>query len=116
MPDNKLIFVALGVITALSVGFLIAWIWPSANNEQFPQGLDYLCPSGHGFNMTVRQMEQFYKDHYGEPLPCPTCKASPCQRAVRDAATGKYRLLDRNEGSLPVPGMTPIETPPPPVR
>jgi len=104
MLDNKPLVIGFGVLALVGVVLFAMQLIPSANNETFPDGLDFVCPSGHEFNMTVSQMNQFYEKHYGEEVPCPKCGATPSRRAVRDPNTGKLRVPDRNEGALPVPG------------
>lgn len=106
MLENKPLLIGLGALAAVAVLALVWRFFPSANNETFPKGLDYLCPNGHEFNKTVAEMNEFFEKHYGEEVPCPQCGAKPCRRAHRDPATGKLRVRDRNEGALPVPGQT----------
>ncbi len=110
MLDNKPLVIGFGVLALAGVVLFVIQLIPGANNKTFPNGLDFICPNGHEFNMTVSQMNEFYEKHYGEEVPCPKCGATPCRRAVRDPKTGKLHVPDRNEGALPVPGQR--EVPP----
>ena len=104
MQDNKPLLIGFGALALVGVVLFVWQILPSANNETFPEGMDYICPNGHEFNRTVSQMNEFYENHYGEELPCPQCGAKPSRRAHRDSQTGKLKIRERNEGALPVPG------------
>lgn len=93
------------IACALGAGAVLVFsLWPSPNNTTFPKGLDYLCPNGHEFSLTVDQLDQFFRQHYGEPVPCPVCSAKPAQRAERDFKTGRLHAWSRNEGLEPTPG------------
>jgi len=110
MTDRKVLIV-IGACALAGVCVLVAALWPSSNNPNFPEGLAYLCPNGHEFHLTVSQLNDFYLKHYGEPLPCPVCGATPAQRAERDPQTGKLRPIIRDSGALPVPGQPQMHPP-----
>ena len=74
------------VVASVVLVAVVGWmLYSPANNENFPEGTDWLCmnPSCKtDFNMSVKQLAQYNKDHIGEPIKCPKC-ATPAARAER---------------------------------
>jgi hypothetical protein len=77
------------VIVVVVAGVL--WLWAlrrPANNENFPEGTEWLCTNpqcGNHFHMTMKELGEYTKAHYGQPIKCPKCN----QMAV-GAATCAY--------------------------
>jgi hypothetical protein len=62
-----------------------------------PDGTWWICsnPScGNTFNMSLAEYAAHVKAHYGQPVPCPKCKA-PAIRAAKCPKCGKVSVLDR---------------------
>ena len=80
------------VVAAVVLVAVVGWLlYSPANNANFPEGTDWLCmnPScNNSFNMSVKQLAQYQKDHFGEPIKCPKCKtqsirAQKCQHCSK---------------------------------
>jgi hypothetical protein len=70
--------IAVVVVVALAVYAM----WRPANNANFPEGTDWICTNQAcktTFKLTMKQLGEHHKAHYGEPVPCPKCG----QRAIR---------------------------------
>lgn len=57
-----------------------------AESDDFPDGTFWLCTAagcGADFVKSVGELGEFYRQHSGEPLPCPKCGKSQTARALR---------------------------------
>ena len=91
------------VILALIAGILFFWNRKGANNEDFPEGTQWVCSDqacATGFTLTVKALSDHHAKHFGEPVPCPKCK-KPAVRAQKCAHCGKIYVLPRNENKCP---------------
>ena len=97
--------VLVGAVVALVVA-AAAWVlWNArpANNANFPDGLQYLCTSracGHAFTLTMTQLSDHQKKHYGEPVKCTKCGAE-ARRADRCPSCAKVFTVERNQSACP---------------
>lgn len=94
--------VALVAFTSL-VAYFTFRTDPSASAA--PEGTWWLCsnPScGNTFNLSLSELAQHHKAHFGEPVPCPKCK-QPAIRSAKCSKCGKVFPLDRN-GACPACG------------
>lgn len=83
-PRNRKATKAVASVVFLAVAAGIAWLnirspqyVPGALNETL-----WLCSNGHQFTMSERQLNDFYANHYGQPVTCPECGA-PASRAIK---------------------------------
>ena len=70
------------VVVALCGLAVFVWSRQSATSQNFPEGTWWVCTNKdckHEFNLSVKQLSEHHKAHYGEPIPCPKCKS----RAIR---------------------------------
>src|SRR3954453_9969507 len=82
--------VAAAVVLVLCMGFAVwALVKPAANTPDAPAGLSYLCNAGHSFTMTMKQVSDYQRDHYGEKIACPKCGSKETQRANKCAKCGE---------------------------
>lgn len=78
-------------ISAFALALLI-WLFSGGggsygdNNANFPDGKIYVCDDdacNHVFNMSMTELSEHHKAHYGEPIPCPKCGKTPAHPAVK---------------------------------
>lgn len=91
----------VGAVVLIAVG---GWmLYRPANNENFPEGVQYLCVNPAcktAFTMTVHEVGEHHRLHYGEPIPCPKCK-QPALRATKCPSCGKVFPQSRGESVCP---------------
>ena len=81
LKNKKLVY---GFVTAsVLLAAVVAW-WQlgSPNNENFPDGTDWLCSDpkcATTFKMTMKELGAHNKKNFGQPVPCPKCN----KQAVR---------------------------------
>jgi DNA-directed RNA polymerase subunit RPC12/RpoP len=87
------------VIGGLVLVALLAWVlYTPANNSNFPGGTDWLCmnPScATSFNLSIKQLAEYNKDHIGEPIKCPKC-GTEAVRAEKCTHCGKVFPMPRD--------------------
>lgn len=69
-------FVVVGVVVSYTT-------LGSPSNVDVPNGTEWVCTNpkcGYSFNMSTKELGEFYSAHPGEGLPCPKCN-SPAVRA-----------------------------------
>lgn len=73
---QKLIYA--GVIVAVVGATLLVWsMWSTPNNANFPEGTAWLCTDnkcGNHFKMTVKELAEYTRANYGQPVKCPKCQ------------------------------------------
>jgi len=95
-----------GLAVAVVVGVLLVGMiaWASfrrpSNNANFPEGTWWLCKNGHSFTMTIKQLGEWNKAHYGQSPQCPTCKAE-AERAEKCPHCGTVSPAQRNSTTCP---------------
>ena len=81
--------IAIGAVVLVAV---VAWlVYRPSNNANFPGGTDWLCQNptcGNAFNLTIKQLGQYSKEHRGEPIKCPKCstvaiRGEKCQNCAK---------------------------------
>src|SRR5438105_4059765 len=82
MSSGKGIAVAVGLAVVLLGVVVWATVRRPANNANFPDGTYWVCKNGHQFTLTVKQLGEWNKAHYGQSPHCPTCDA-PAERAEK---------------------------------
>lgn len=97
--------VLVGAATALAVAVAAwtLWNWRPANNANFPDGVQYLCTSrncAHAFTLTMSQLSDHQKKHYGEPVKCTRC-GTEARRAERCPSCANVFILERNQSACP---------------
>jgi ribosomal protein L40E len=103
--------IAAAVVLVLCIGVGVwALVKPSANTPDAPDGLYYVCKAGHSFNMTMKQVSDYQREHYGEPIACRECGSKETERANKCAKCGEVYPMARGEqppcpkcGTKPVP-------------
>ncbi|MBC7771403.1 MAG: hypothetical protein H7210_02795 [Pyrinomonadaceae bacterium] len=83
----------LPIIISVAAFFLALIIWWSRsgesygdNNANFPDGIARICADEackHVFGMTMEEVGEHHKNHYGEPIPCAKCGKTPTHPAVK---------------------------------
>jgi DNA-directed RNA polymerase subunit RPC12/RpoP len=77
----------------------LAWLlYSPANNANFPGGTDWMCLNPKcqtNFNLSIKDLAQYSKDHVGEPVKCPKC-ATEAIRAEKCQHCGKYFPMPRD--------------------
>jgi len=79
--QQKLIY---GSVIVVVVGAVLAVVAMrrSPNNANFPEGTDWLCLNPackNHFKLTMHELGEHHRLHYGQPVTCPKCG----QRAFR---------------------------------
>jgi len=94
---QKLVYGA-GILVALILGYsLWANLHHSSNSADFPDGTYWICKNGHHFNLSLKQLSDHHAQHYGEPIPCPTCGSTETVRAMKCKNCGEYYPLTRGQ-------------------
>jgi predicted RNA-binding Zn-ribbon protein involved in translation (DUF1610 family) len=110
---QKLIYAA--VITVVVGAVLAIWGFRRPpNNANFPEGTDWLCTNrtcNNHFNLTMKDLGQFYKTHYGQRPKCPKC-GSEAIRATVCPSCHKVFPQARDMFACPYCGK-PLFSPPP---
>jgi hypothetical protein len=95
---NKNLLKGIIVASAVLVAVLAWWLYSPANNANFPGGTDWLCTNQsckNAFNLTMKELGQYNKEHIGEPIKCPKC-GSPAIRAEKCQFCGKSYPMPRD--------------------
>ena len=79
-----------GGIIVVVVGAILGWSFfhHPANNASHPEGTWWLCDKGHSFQMTTKQLSDWFEHHWGEGIPCPTCGSQKTVRAFKCPSCG----------------------------
>jgi hypothetical protein len=96
MSRNLIIAAAGLVVFTTVVAYFTFRTDPSASAA--PEGTWWVCmnPScGHTFNLSLKELANHHKAHYGEPVPCPKCKQGQTIRGEKCPKCGKVFVLDR---------------------
>lgn len=112
---RRTMMMAAGLVGVLVVGYAY-WalvLRSNPNSADVPDGTHWICKTnGHHFDLTLRQLSDHYKAHFGEPVPCPKCGATDTIRANRCPKCGEYYPMTRG-GQPPCPKCgTPQPAPP----
>jgi len=84
MKQKAIVIVIVIASAAAAVGAWALW-GGSDNNAAFPEGTLWLCAdkSCHtNFRMTMDELNAFYKERKGDPIPCKKC-GKPSVRAAQ---------------------------------
>lgn len=84
--DDKKKVLIIGAIALVLVGAAYYFLWRPSNNQNFPEGTLWICQNEGckaEFTMTMSELGEHYKNHYGEPVPCPKCGKAQTVRAER---------------------------------
>ena len=95
---NKNLVTGIVVGAAVLLAILAWWLHTPANNANFPEGTDWLCVNptcNTNFNLSIKELGQYSKDHPGEPIKCPKCGA-PAIRAEKCQHCGKVFPMPRD--------------------
>ncbi len=102
----KQLLVALALLAAVILGGAAIWITLNPhgdNSANFPDGLFYVCQRescGEEFVLTVREFGRHHEEHWGEPVPCPTCGSTKTVRAERCGHCGRMFPMVRMKGKV----------------
>lgn len=74
----------VGAVVAVVAGIL-GWsiFHHPANDPDHPNGIWWVCDKGHSFQMTTRELSNFYEKHWGQRVPCPICGSRETVRAYK---------------------------------
>jgi endogenous inhibitor of DNA gyrase (YacG/DUF329 family) len=100
--QQKLIYGGI-IVGVVAVAIVIWAMWTPANNANFPQGTDWLCLNkscANHFNLTIKQVSDHHKAHYGQPMKCPKC-GNEAERAVKCAHCAKVYMQMRGASTCP---------------
>jgi hypothetical protein len=67
-----------GAVIVVIVGAVLT-VWAmrgQPNNANFPEGTDWLCLNPackNHFKLTMHELGEHHRLHYGQPVPCPKC-------------------------------------------
>jgi hypothetical protein len=73
--QQKLVYGAV-IVVAVGVVLAVAALRRPANNANFPEGTDWLCLNAdckNHFKLTMKELGEHHKQHYGQPVKCPKC-------------------------------------------
>jgi predicted RNA-binding Zn-ribbon protein involved in translation (DUF1610 family) len=87
-------------------------IHSNPNSADVPDGTYWVCKNGHHFNLSLKQLSDHHKAHYGEPIACPTCGDTHTSRVIKCAKCGEYYPMVRGE-QPPCPKCGTVPKPPP---
>jgi hypothetical protein len=101
---DKLPFLAVLVLGMAGIAAILYFSLRSPdNNENFPDGTWWVCTNKstpHEFSLTTKEVGAWHKDHYGEPVKCPTC-SQPADRASKCKSCGAVSVWKRESASCP---------------
>lgn len=102
MKDKR---AAVALIVGVMVLTFAGWYLfsGSPNNADNPNGTSWLCQNNvckNEFILTVKQLSDHHKAHYGQPPACPKC-GKEASRASRCANCGKTSPLRLNTNLCP---------------
>ena len=95
---NKNLVKGIVIASVVLVALLGWWLYSPSNNANFPGGTDWLCQNPScktAFNLSMKQLGQYSKEHAGEPIKCPKC-GTPAIRAEKCTHCGKYFPMARD--------------------
>src|SRR5438874_1186178 len=90
----------LGIILATVIG-VVWWTFlhhPS-NNENHPAGTYWMCKNkscGNTFHLTMAELGDWHKNHYGHRPQCPKCGEENTVQAMKCQNCGKISEYTRN--------------------
>ena len=73
--QQKLMYGAV-IVVVVGVVLAILSMRRPANNANFPEGTDWLCLNPacqNHFKLTMKELGEHHKQHYGQPVKCPKC-------------------------------------------
>jgi rRNA maturation endonuclease Nob1 len=112
MKKQHVIYGAV-VLVVVGAALTVAALWRGPNNANFPEGTDWLCTNqgcGNHFKLTMKQLGEHYKAHYGQLPKCPKC-GHDAVRAWQCANCGKVFPQTRGIDACPYCGK-PLAAPP----
>jgi hypothetical protein len=74
MKKQHLVYASVVVVVVAAV--LVMAMRRGPNNENFPEGTDWLCldpTCNTHFRLTMKELGEHYKQHYGKRPLCPKC-------------------------------------------
>jgi hypothetical protein len=95
MSRNLIIAAAALVVFTGLVAYFTFRTDPSTSAA--PEGTWWVCVNqscGNTFNLSLKELADHHRAHYGEPVPCPKCK-QPAIRGEKCPKCGKVFVLDR---------------------
>jgi hypothetical protein len=102
--------IGAAIVLVAAVTAVVAWNWRPANNANFPDGTFWICQNDschHEFVLTMEQLSEHHKLHYGQPIPCPKCGQAGAIRALRCPSCGKFYPQPRDPMPCPFCGKMP---------
>jgi hypothetical protein len=114
MNRQRIILLTAALLVVAAVA-LAAWRWRPANNDNFPDGTFWICrnPQCHAeFVLSMKQLGEHHRQHYGQPVPCPQCGKTDTTRAERCPNCKKFYPMQRD--LLPCPHCQHKPAPPQP--
>jgi DNA-directed RNA polymerase subunit RPC12/RpoP len=83
------------IIIATIVGLVVAGVMAftfhhPADNGAHPDGTWWRCNAcGHEFSLSTRALGDWYQNHYGEGVKCPSCGSQKTVRSYKCPSCGK---------------------------
>lgn len=114
--DQRLV---IGFVVVLFAITAYLWFGPSSegdhgdNSANFPDGTHWICSDaacGHEFHLTIEQLSDHHKEHYGHPVPCEKCN-KPATRAEFCKHCERFFVMQRDSTTCPHCGKTNVEAP-----
>jgi hypothetical protein len=102
---QKLIYGGI-VAAAVGVAVLVWAMWRPENNANFPEGTDWVCTNktcGNHFKLTMKELGEHHKAHYGQLPKCPKC-GKDAVRASVCSSCGKVFPQGRGMAACPYCG------------
>jgi hypothetical protein len=112
-PNRRQFMLVGGGVAAavLGYGYWRMVLRPNPNSADIPDGTFWICNSCNDhFNLSVKELSDHHRDHYGEPVACPKCKATNTVRANRCRKCREFYPMARGEQpACPKCGTKPAE-------
>jgi hypothetical protein len=70
--------IAVVAVGLIALGVALWNMRSGGNTPNAPEGTFWICSNDqckHEFNLSVSEVADHHKKHYGEPIPCPKCKS-----------------------------------------
>jgi hypothetical protein len=83
LSDRKTLAIAVAAVGLLALAGVYWLTRTGGNNPNAPEGTHWICANDqckNQFNLSVADLADHHRKHYGEPVPCPKCK-KPATRA-----------------------------------
>ena len=106
MKLNRKEWLLLGVVVLLCAVAAFAIFRRPAADQNFPDGTWWVCTNDgckNEFNLSIGELADHHKQHYGEPVKCPKCKAEALQ-ARKCTACGKVAVQRLGTAKCPACG------------